>query len=164
MAEILDLNGNVLNINNEIERSEPLKRSSHTIETKLPARSKRRNLCTSEDKCKKQEVLAQLVRTLWYGTRLNQVLNTKECFSSMSKEGHSLVLANNRLFHNSCNLPVIKVVQYLSIASYQRACESKRTRSTNMSNLNPVVCNENLVSIAIEDSIERKKAICEKKT
>jgi len=44
VSEILDLNGNVLNINDEIERGESSKRSGSTIQRKLPPRTKKRQL------------------------------------------------------------------------------------------------------------------------
>ena len=50
MTEILDLNGKVLNINDEIERGQSSKRSGTTIERKLPLKSNKRDLHTNEGK------------------------------------------------------------------------------------------------------------------
>ena len=146
VLEIIDLDESVLNINDKIERGEASKRSGNTIQRKLLAKIKKRNLYTYQGKHMKQEACARLLRSLWYGTRFNQVSNTKEYFSGRNKEEHGLVLVNDRVFCNLCNVPIMKIAQYLLIFNHQKVCESKRIR-TNRNNLNPIVHNENSVSI-----------------
>ena len=158
VSQILDLDGNVVNINDEMERGVASKRSGNTVQRKLPARiNRKRSLRVSEGKYMKQEAYVCLIRTPWSGIRFNKALNTKQCFNGKNKEGHGLVLVNDRLFCNLCNVPVVKVAQHLVTVNHQKAYESRKLRNANRNDLNPAVYNNNSVSIATADSRERNE-------
>ena len=83
--------------------------------------------------------MVKLVRDPWSSTKVFKLSSTKRSYSSLNKEGYGLKLVNNRLFCNICNVPVLKVSQYLITDNHQKVHKSRKQCYLNKNNLNSSV-------------------------
>ena len=155
-SQVIDLDGRTLNINEELNRGDKCKRSGNLVQRKVTPNKNKRVLRNAEGKVLTQAGLVRLLNSSWEGLRFKGD-GSKQKFSGSSKKGHGLVLVNDRLFCNLCNVPVCKVSQHLCTEKHQNAYINRLQRSNNNSDVNPAVATTAALSQAHQEANVRNE-------
>lgn len=157
VAETLDLEGNSINLNDELDRGVESKRSSDMVHRKAGKKDRKAAMKPMVGRKVTQAEFARIIREPWSNTRVNKLTGEKRKISGPNKEGHGLGEANDRLFCHLCNVPVIKASQHLVTDKHQSACDSRKRRRHNKNDINPSVHSDTAVLAAREDSTNRQE-------
>ena len=113
VAEILDLEGNAINMDDQLDRGVISKRSGNIVHRKVGNKNLKAALKPMEGRKITQTEFARIIREPWCNIKVNQATSEKRKLSGQNKEGHGLGRVNDRLFCHLCNVPIVKVSQHL---------------------------------------------------